>query len=82
VRLNEERKAGRVEHFKVNLLRRVHFEGSDEVESSIQEEIVDSLEAKEAKVQGFLKRQQFYAQEKAILRDMREFCQYGAIRIT
>jgi hypothetical protein len=46
VRQNEERKAGRVEHFKANLLKRVHFEGSDEVESSIQEEIVESTEAR------------------------------------
>lgn len=41
-RQSEERKAGRVEHFMANLLKIVHFEGSDEVESSIQEEIVES----------------------------------------
>jgi hypothetical protein len=46
----------------------VKFEVSDEVESSIQEEIIESVEAKEARVNNFLKRQQFYAQEKEILR--------------
>lgn len=60
----------------------MRFEASDEVESSIQEEIVESMEAREVRVQGFLKRQQFYAQEKEILREMREFCQYGAIKIS
>lgn len=30
-RQRDERKAGKVEHFKANLLKRVHFEGSDEV---------------------------------------------------
>jgi hypothetical protein len=43
----------------------------------------DELEAeiKEYKLGQFLARQDFMAQEKEILRQMREFCAYGSIKV-
>ena len=48
----------------------------------IQQELnFEECELKECRIHQFLTRQKFFDQEKQIMRQMREFCLYGSIRV-